>query len=73
MLTHLLLDDLKISAPSRIVNVSALTYQLGDIDFDDVNLEQVEYKPGTAYAQSKLALVLFTTKMARYLEGTSVQ
>ena len=73
LLTHLLLVDLKISAPSRVVNVCALTYQLGDIDFDDVNLETVEYKAGMAYAQSKLALVLFTTKMARYLEGMSVQ
>jgi len=71
-LTHLLLDYLKKSAPSRVVNVTALAYQLGELNFDDINLEKPEvFKPGTAYSQSKLALVLFTTKLAKYLEGTN--
>jgi len=66
------LDYLKKSAPSRVVNVTALAYQLGEINFDDINLEQQEvFKPGTAYSQSKLALMLFTAKLAKYLEGTN--
>lgn len=70
LLTHLLLDELKTSAPSRVINITALAYQLGEINFDDINLEEQEvFKPGTAYSQSKLAMMLFTYKIAKYLEG----
>ncbi|KAI0229577.1 Retinol dehydrogenase 13 [Lamellibrachia satsuma] len=73
LLTHLLLDELKTSAPSRVINITALAYQLGEINFDDINLEEQEvFKPGTAYSQSKLAMMLFTYKIAKYLEGSNV-
>jgi retinol dehydrogenase 14 len=71
LLTNLLLDVLKASAPSRIVNVSSGAQGNGTIDFDDLQGEK-GYKGTKAYSQSKLANVLFTYELARRLEGTGV-
>ena len=71
LLTNLLLDVLKASAPSRIVNVASGEQRNGTIDFDDLQGEK-EYKTAKAYGQSKLANVLFTYELARRLEGTGV-
>ncbi|XP_060658301.1 retinol dehydrogenase 14-like isoform X1 [Drosophila nasuta] len=71
LLTNLLLDLLKKSSPSRIVNVSSLIHSYGTINFDDLNSEK-SYKPDTAYSQSKLANILFTRELAKRLEGTNV-
>ncbi|MBD0354155.1 MAG: SDR family NAD(P)-dependent oxidoreductase, partial [Rubrobacteraceae bacterium] len=71
LLTNLLLDVLKASAPSRIVNVSSGEQRNGSIDFDDLQGEK-GYKGAKAYSQSKLATVLFTYELARRLEGTGV-
>jgi retinol dehydrogenase-14 len=71
LLTDLLLDVLKASAPSRIVNVSSGDHSNGTIDFDDLQGEK-GYKGAKAYSQSKLANVLFTYELARRLEGTGV-
>ncbi|KAH8307730.1 hypothetical protein KR044_011318 [Drosophila immigrans] len=71
LLTNLLLDVLKKSSPSRIVNVSSLVHSSGVIKFDDLNSEK-SYKPDTAYSQSKLANILFTQELAKRLEGTGV-
>ena len=71
LLTNLLLDLLKASAPSRIVNVASGEQRNGAIDFDDLQGE-TEYKGAKAYGQSKLATVLFTYELARRLEGTGV-
>jgi len=71
LLTNLLLDVLKASAPSRIVNVSSGEQRNGTIDFDDLQAEK-GYKGAKAYSQSKLATVLFTYELARRLEGTGV-
>jgi len=71
LLTHLLLDLLKKSAPSRIVNVSSRAHSGGTIHFDDLQGEQ-RYGGFGAYGQSKLAQVLFTRELARRLEGTRV-
>jgi len=71
LLTHLLLDLLKKSAPSRIVNVSSSAHSGGTIHFDDLQGEQ-RYGGFGAYGQSKLAQVLFTRELARRLEGTRV-
>ncbi len=71
LLTNLLLDQLKSSAPSRIVNVSSVGHYNGHIAFDDLNMEK-NYGGWRAYQQSKLALVLFTRELARKLEGTGV-
>jgi NAD(P)-dependent dehydrogenase (short-subunit alcohol dehydrogenase family) len=77
LLTELLLDALKASAPSRIVNVSSMAHAglqgiYGDIDFDDLNFERREYDPGQAYANSKLANILHALDLARRLKGTGV-
>jgi NAD(P)-dependent dehydrogenase (short-subunit alcohol dehydrogenase family) len=71
LLTNLLLDVLKASAPSRIVNVASGEQRNGTIDFDDLQGEK-GYKGAKAYSQSKLATVLFTYELARRLEGTGV-
>ncbi|XP_033360141.1 retinol dehydrogenase 13-like [Bombus vosnesenskii] len=71
LLTNLLLDTLKDSAPSRIVNVSSSAHKRGKIKFDDLNNEKT-YEPGEAYAQSKLANILFTKELANKLKGTGV-
>jgi NAD(P)-dependent dehydrogenase (short-subunit alcohol dehydrogenase family) len=69
LLTRELLSLLRQSAPARIVNVSSVAQR--PIDFDDVMLEE-GYSDGRAYAQSKLAQVMFTFDLAAELEGSGV-
>jgi len=71
LLTNLLLDKLKASAPARIVNVSSESHESGYIKMDNLQLEK-KYRLMRAYGQSKLALVLFTYELARRLQGTGV-
>ncbi|XP_026344252.1 retinol dehydrogenase 13 [Ursus americanus] len=72
LLTNLLLDTLKASAPSRIINLSSLAHVAGHIDFDDLNWEKRKYDTKAAYCQSKLAVILFTKELSRRLQGTGV-
>lgn len=71
LLTNLLLDRLKASAPARIVNVASDAHERGRIDFDDLNGTR-HFNGWRAYAQSKLANLLFTFELARRLDGTGV-
>jgi retinol dehydrogenase 14 len=71
LLTNLLLDTLKASAPSRIVNVSSAAQANGKIDFDDLMGEK-RYSAFGAYSASKLANVMFTYALARRLKGAGV-
>ena len=71
LLTNLLLERLKASAPARIVTVSSGAQSMGRIDFDDLMGEQA-YSGSAAYNQSKLANVMFTYELAGRLEGTGV-
>ena len=71
LLTSLLLDRLKMSAPARIVTVSSAAQGMGTIDFDDLMGER-KYSGQSAYNQSKLANIMFTYELARRLEGTGV-
>jgi len=71
LLTNLLLDTLKTSTPSRIVNVSSDMQKNAKINFDDLQAE-LKYSSFGAYGQSKLAIILFTYELARRLEGTQV-
>jgi NAD(P)-dependent dehydrogenase (short-subunit alcohol dehydrogenase family) len=69
LLTLRLLDLLKGSAPSRVVNVASAGQHA--IDFDDVQLEH-GWSGGRAYAQSKLAQIMFTFSLSERLSGYGV-
>jgi NAD(P)-dependent dehydrogenase (short-subunit alcohol dehydrogenase family) len=71
LLTNLLLDLLKSGGRSRVVNVSSDAHTAGHIDFDDL-VGMKRYFAQRAYAQSKLANVLFTYELARRIEGDGV-
>lgn len=71
LLTDLLLERLKSSAPSRIISVSSSAHRMGHFDFDDMNLER-SYSAWGAYGRSKLANILFASELNRRLEGTGV-
>jgi len=72
LLTNLLLDALKNSAPSRIINVSSAAHRMAKMDFDDLQSEKMKYRLMKIYGASKLALMLFSYELSRRLEGTSV-
>jgi NAD(P)-dependent dehydrogenase (short-subunit alcohol dehydrogenase family) len=71
LLTNLLLDLIKESAPARIINVSSNAHR-GVDEIDEDSLRGPPYNGLKAYAQSKLANVLFTCALANRLEGTGV-
>ena len=71
LLTRLLLDRIIQSAPARIINVSSMVHRWGRMRFRDWSMKRF-FLPMAAYAQSKLANVLFTYALARRLEGTGV-
>ena len=70
LLTNLLLEHIKKSDQGRVINVSSGFHYLGRIHFKDVNLSR-NYNGLFAYAQSKVANVLFTNELARKLEGSN--
>ncbi len=77
LLTELLLERLKSSAPARIVCVSSVLHvgdkkQVGTIDIKDLNFESRYYDKTQAYSQAKLANVLHAAELARRLEGSGV-
>lgn len=71
LLTKLLLDMVRASAPARIINTSSSAHYRDVLDFDDLNMQH-GYWIMKAYGQSKLANVLFTYELARRLEGSGV-
>jgi len=71
LLTNLLLDMLRASAPARIINVACEGHRRARIDFKNLQLEG-NYTAVKAYNQSKLANVMFTYELTRRLEGTGV-
>jgi retinol dehydrogenase-12 len=71
LLTHLLLDVLQTSAPSRIINVGSALHKPAQFDFADVQMRR-KYNGLRAYNNSKLALLWFTYALARRLAGTGV-
>ncbi|KAM9645563.1 retinol dehydrogenase 12 isoform 2-T2 [Trichechus inunguis] len=71
LLTHLLLERLKESAPARVVTLSSMVHYAGKIRFHDLQGEK-RYSRGFAYCHSKLANVLFTRELAKKLQGTGV-
>ncbi|MFL5781541.1 MAG: SDR family oxidoreductase [Thermoleophilaceae bacterium] len=71
LLTNLLLDHLRESAPARVVTTSSVAHSGGLVDLDDLQLES-GWSMMRAYSTSKLANVLFTRELARRLEGSGV-
>ena len=71
LLTTLLLDRLRASAPARIVNVSSEAHKFGALDFDDLQSAR-RYKAMRVYGRSKMANILFTAELARRLAGSGV-
>ncbi|XP_056597828.1 retinol-DH_like_SDR_c domain-containing protein [Triplophysa dalaica] len=72
LLTVLLLDVLRKSTPSRVINVSSVAHKGGKIHFDDLNFNKAPYDSLISYQQSKLANLLFTQELARRLKGSGV-
>lgn len=71
LLTNLLLDTLKASAPARIVNVSSMAHQGARLNLEDLQNER-SFSGWSAYGQSKLANLYFTYELSRRLEGSGV-
>ena len=70
LMTNLLIDVLKKSSPSRIINVTSGMHY-GTINFKDIEFKQ-KFSGAKAYRQSKLGLILFTRLLAKKLERTGV-
>lgn len=71
LLTNLLLDRLKASAPSRVINVSSAMHHGGRIDFTNLH-SKTSFHGSAVYSNSKLANILFTYELADRLMGTGV-
>jgi NAD(P)-dependent dehydrogenase (short-subunit alcohol dehydrogenase family) len=71
LLTHLLLDTLRASAPARIINVASAAHRKATLDFADIMGER-SYNGWQQYCRSKLMNLLFTNELARKLDGTGV-
>ena len=71
LLTTLLMDRLRESAPSRVVILGSGAHKVGKIWFDDPQLTS-NYGVFRAYGQSKLANIMFTRELARRLDGVGV-
>jgi NAD(P)-dependent dehydrogenase (short-subunit alcohol dehydrogenase family) len=71
LLTNLLLDKLKASAPARIVNVASRAHRGKEIDFEDL-MSVRGYGVMRTYGRSKLANILFTRALAKRLAGSKV-
>lgn len=72
LLTGLLLDTILKTPNSRVVTLSSLVHKNGTINFDDLQSEQ-KYSASGAYAQSKLACLMFTFELQRRLEKAGHQ
>ena len=70
LLTNLLLERIKKAPAGRIITVSSLVHSVGKINFDDLQPKQSYSRTG-AYANSKLANVIFTKSLAKRLRGTN--
>jgi NAD(P)-dependent dehydrogenase (short-subunit alcohol dehydrogenase family) len=67
-LTGHLLSLLKATSGSRIVNVSSMMHNSGNLNFDDLNWEKRDYNASSSYADSKIANLYFTYELARKLK-----
>ncbi len=71
LLTNLLLDRLKGSAPSRVITVSSEAQRWGKMAFEDMQSRR-KYRGFPVYGMTKLANIMFTYELAERLNGTGV-
>ncbi|MFW9999679.1 MAG: SDR family oxidoreductase [Candidatus Hermodarchaeota archaeon] len=72
LLTLLLLDVLKKSAPSRVIIVGSAMHKMAKIDFEDLQCESKKYRLNKVYGNSKLGEILIAYELSRRLKGTGV-
>ena len=72
VLTTLLLQRLRESAPSRVINLSSSEHRRGSIHIEDLEFKTRRYSASAAYSQSKLGVILFSVELARRLGGVGV-
>jgi len=72
-LTGLLLDLIKNTKGSRIVNVASTAHKAGGLNFDDLNWEKRKYKSWKAYGDSKISNLYFTYELKRKLEEHNIK
>ncbi|XP_073681201.1 retinol dehydrogenase 12 [Garra rufa] len=72
LLTSLLLDLLKKSAPARIVNVSSMNHWRGEVNFDHFRGQNLKHVMDATYNHTKLHNIIWTNELARRLQGTGV-
>lgn len=71
LLTNLLLDNIKSAPEARIINVTSDAEKNATLNLEDLNMKN-NYSSFKAYAQSKLANILFTYELARKLKNTKI-
>lgn len=72
-LTGHLVELLRSTKGSRVVNVSSVAHKRGNIDFDDLNWDKRKYRPWQAYGDSKIANVYFTRELTKHIgDNTTV-
>lgn len=71
LLTHLLLDVMRASAPARIINVSSAAHRMAKIRFDDLQFKR-GFSGWQAYGQSKLANIYFTVGLEGHMNGDGI-
>ncbi|MCX6032582.1 MAG: SDR family NAD(P)-dependent oxidoreductase [Chloroflexi bacterium] len=72
LLTHLLLERLRQSAPARIIQVNSEGHRFGGLDLNDLNWEHRRYNGYRGYGASKIAQLLTTWEFADRLQGAGV-
>ena len=77
LLTELLLDTLRASAPSRMAIVSSVVHagsakNRPNVNLDDLNYRRRDFRGFAAYAEAKVATVLYAKELAERLDGTGV-
>ena len=71
LLTRLLLPKIVASAPARIIHLSSMVHNSGEIDLNDLHMVR-GFDGWRAYCNSKLASLLFSNELARRLQGTAI-
>ncbi len=72
LLTHLLLNRLKDSAPARIIQINSEGHRFGGLDINDINWKKRRYNGYRSYGASKTAQLLTVWEFAERLNGTNV-